>query len=290
MTHISILIDKVHEYRQTTFRLPNKTRIHTLDDALGYINSRGLISFWPLKGITLPSLWTATAGDRPVPNAHDDPGHITWSWKDELLGQNLCYYARILCKRNFFVSLELLPNLYSLSKNFGDPGEDHKILYESGEMSNTAYKIYNAILNNGPLDTLSIKQIVHLFNKEGDILFNKAIDELQNEFKILPVGISRSGGWRYAFIYNISSNQFPDLIEKTRFITETRARKALLINYLKSVGAATFNEITKLFKWKRNLLTESLDELINNNQIVYGTMVDKGNELLYYGLIEMISG
>ncbi|MBK9210977.1 MAG: hypothetical protein IPL71_22930 [Anaerolineales bacterium] len=40
------------------------------------------IYFWPIKGIDLPSLWTAVAGDRPVADKHDDPGHITWGWKD----------------------------------------------------------------------------------------------------------------------------------------------------------------------------------------------------------------
>ncbi len=288
MTHLTIPLDIVSQYRQNTFRSTNQTRIRTLDGALDYINSRGLISFWPLKGIILPSLWTAVAGDRPVPDAHDDPGHITWGWKDELLGQNKCYYARILCKRNFFVSLDLLPNLYALSKNFGDPADDHKILYESGEMSNTAFRIYDAILENGPLDTLAIKRIIHLSGKEGDKIFNKAIDELQKDFKILPVGISKSGGWRYAFIYNIALFQFPELLSRASQITEKSARKSLLLNYLKSVGAAKINDITKLFKWNQNLLTYSLEELIKGQDIVYGTMVDNNEDKLHYVLIEMV--
>ncbi len=276
MTHKEIPFEIINQYRQKTFRLLWPSRITTLDDAVDFINSCGLISFWPLAGIPMPSLWSATAGDRPVPDAHDDPGHVTWGWKDELLGQNKCFYARILCKRNFFVSLELLPTLYALSNNFGDLSEDHKILYESGEMTNTAFRIYNAILENGPLDTLAIKRIVRLSGKEGDKLFNKAINELQNDLKILPVGISRSGGWRYAFVYNLVPRQFPNLLDLTRDITENTARKALLGNYLRSVGAVKENEIRKLFKWDKTKILNTLSEMNKEGIIIYGTMLEKG--------------
>lgn len=46
-----------------------------------FVNERGSVYFWPIKDVTLPSLWTAVAG------AHDDPGHVSWGWKDSLLGQ-----------------------------------------------------------------------------------------------------------------------------------------------------------------------------------------------------------
>ena len=55
----------------------------------------------------MPSLWVAVAGDRPVPDEHDDPGHVTWGWKDGLLGKRRWYYGRVLRKRNTFISLDI---------------------------------------------------------------------------------------------------------------------------------------------------------------------------------------
>ena len=87
---------------------------------------------WPIKGIELPSLWGAVAGNRPVPNNHDDPAHITWQWKDALLGEKKWYYARILRRRNTIISLNLLVYFYALSPNYGDPEQDFLDLYEQG--------------------------------------------------------------------------------------------------------------------------------------------------------------
>ena len=42
-----------------------------------------------IKGIAFPSLWTAVAGDRPFADEHDDPGHVTWGWKDTAPGQRI---------------------------------------------------------------------------------------------------------------------------------------------------------------------------------------------------------
>ena len=72
---------------RSCFRLSSNRRLLSLIDAATFVNERGFIFFWPIKGITFPSLWIAVAGDRKVADAHDDPGHITWGWKDDALGK-----------------------------------------------------------------------------------------------------------------------------------------------------------------------------------------------------------
>jgi hypothetical protein len=288
MNQNSISLENIKKYRQKIYRSSVDDRIHSLHTAIGFINKRGLIAFWPLNGIPMPSLWAAAAGDRPVPDEHDDPGHITWGWKDELLSRKKCFYARILCKRNFFVSLDLLPNLYALTRNTGDPHEDHKILYDSGELSHAAFVIYETILNSGPMDTITLKRAARLTGKEGDKQFNQAIDFLQNDIKILPVGISRSGGWHYAFIYDPVPRHIPDLIERTRLISEQTARKILVFNYLNSVGAASENDIRKLFKWELKTFRSVLDELNKSEQIIRATIVDKDSRFPCYAITDMI--
>jgi hypothetical protein len=288
MTENSIALEKLKKYRQKIYRSSVEDRTRSLDAAVGFINQRGLIAFWPLNGIPMPSLWAAAAGDRPVPDEHDDPGHITWGWKDELLSRKKCFYARILCKRNFFVSLGLLPNLYALTRNTGDPSEDHKILYDSGELSHAAFVIYETILNSGPMDTITLKRAAHLTGKEGDRQFNQAIDALQNDIKILPVGISRSGGWHYSFIYDLVPRHFPDLIEQTRFVSERNARKTLILNYINSVGAASENEIRKLFKWELNITRSVMDELIASQEVKQIMVIDKDFKIPCYAIPDMI--
>ena len=85
----SLDLKKLNSYRAQTFRLPPARRVASPKAALDYVNARGFIYFWPIKGIEFPSLWTAVAGNRVVADKHDDPGHITWGWKDRALGKKI---------------------------------------------------------------------------------------------------------------------------------------------------------------------------------------------------------
>ena len=82
------------------------------------VNERGFIYFWPIKDITMPNLWVAVAGDRKVADAHDDPGHATWGWKDSMLGKRQWYYAKVLRKKATMISLKTAPFFYALSENY----------------------------------------------------------------------------------------------------------------------------------------------------------------------------
>ncbi len=96
-------------YRAATFGLSRQKRLTSPSQAVKYVNERGFVYFWPVKGIDLPSLWTAVAGDRPVADAHDDPGHVTWGWKDNALPKRVWYYAKVLRRRATIISLETAP-------------------------------------------------------------------------------------------------------------------------------------------------------------------------------------
>jgi hypothetical protein len=70
-------------HRSRTFCLLASNRVSTPAGALDFVNARGFVYFWPITGVDLPSLWTAVAGNRSVADDHDDPGHVTWGWKDD---------------------------------------------------------------------------------------------------------------------------------------------------------------------------------------------------------------
>lgn len=70
--------ERRHAFRAETFRL--NAPLTRSEQALEWVNERGFVFFWPIQGFSLPGLWTAVAGKRPVATEHDDPGHITWAW------------------------------------------------------------------------------------------------------------------------------------------------------------------------------------------------------------------
>ncbi|HET9590523.1 MAG TPA: crosslink repair DNA glycosylase YcaQ family protein [Anaerolineales bacterium] len=257
----SLDLKKLNSHRARTFRLPPSPRVSSRRAALDFVNARGFVYFWPIKGIDLPSLWTAVAGNRVVADKHDDPGHVTWGWKDNALGKKIWYYAKILRRKATMISLEVAPHFYALSENYGSPEEDYLLAYEEGRLPQAAKQVYEALLKEGALNTLDLRRAAKLANaKETE--FNKALEILQSDFKILPVGVSEAGAWRYSFIYEIVSRHYPDLPEKARYISEADARRKLVELYFTSVGAAQERDVNKLFGWQKDLSARTITSLI----------------------------
>jgi hypothetical protein len=259
-------LKKLTSYRARTFRQSPSPRVASPKAALEYINTRGFIYFWPIKGIDLPSLWTAVAGNRVVADKHDDPGHVTWRWKDDALGKKKWYYAKILRRKATMISLDIAPYFYALSENYGSPEEDYLLAYEEGRLTQAAKQVYEALLKEGALHTIDLRSAAKLTNaKESE--FNKALEVLQSDFKILPVGVAEAGAWKYSFIYEIVTRHYPELQEKARFIGEGEARAKLAELYFDSTGVAQERDVNKLFRWPKELTSRTLTGLVEKGKL-----------------------
>jgi Winged helix DNA-binding domain len=257
---------KLDAYRTRSFHLPPGRPLSSLAQAVTFVKQRGFIYFWPINGIDLPSLWTAVAGQRPVPDKHDDPGHITWRWKDSALPKRLWYYAKVLRRKATIISLDTAPYFYALSENYGEPEEDYLLAYEEGRLTQSAKYVYEAILKEGPLDSISLRKVSRMTSaKESE--WNRALEDLQKGFMILPVGIAEAGAWKYAFIYQVVARFYPELPKHARQISESEARSKLLELYFDSVGAAQPQDITKLFGWGIELTSRALTRLVEGGKL-----------------------
>ena len=278
--------EKLEIYRSHTYRTAAGMRLKSEDDAVDFVNQRGFVFFWPIKGYDFPNLWTAAAGDRPVPDEHDDPGHVTWSWKDSLLGARRWYYGRVLRQRNAMISLETLPYFYALSNNFGEPESDYLEQYLQGKMTAEAKSVYETLLQEGPLDTIALRNAARLSSRESNSRFSKALNDLQMDFKVLPVGISPVGAWRYAFIYELTHRHFPDLIEQTSHIFESDARLYLAQKAIQSLGAAPASFISRLFRWNKIDSEKCFRQLLNLDPYISAPF--PGEEQNWIGLSELV--
>jgi len=257
----TLTFEAIQTHRDRTYRLAPGAHVTTQDEAITYVNQRGFIYFWPIKDVTLPSLWAAVAGDRPVPDQHDDPGHVTWGWKDALLPARAWYYAKVLRRKATLISLEVVSHFYALSENYGEPEQDYLVQYDEGRLTVEAKTIYETLLTEGPLDTVSLRKLARMTSKASNAPFHRAMEMLQADFKILPIGIAQAGAWKYAFIYECVHRWYPDLPERARPIRQAEARAKLAELYLRSVGAAQARDFTRLFGWPAHELSQALDTL-----------------------------
>jgi hypothetical protein len=271
---VKLSAERLDEYRRNTFHLRDNLKLRSIEDALAFVDERGFVYFWPIKDIRLPSLWMAVAGNRPVADAHDDPGHVTWRWKDEALDKRRWYYAKVLRGRATMISLSVVPYFYALSENFGDPENDYLQLYSDGLLSREAKGIYEILLQEGPLDTVTMRRKLHMTGKASSSPFDRGLVSLQRDFKILPVGISQAGGWRYSFIYDLVHRYYPELPISARLITRGAARRELVHLYLGSVGAASENEVQKLFQWPKRELDSALASLVDAGELLQDCLLE----------------
>jgi hypothetical protein len=275
----SVDLKKFNAHRVQTFHLPPAKPLSSPSRALTFVNQRGFVFFWPIKGIDLPSLWTAVAGERPVADKHDDPGHVTWGWKDNALPKRIWYYGKILRRKATMISLEVAPYFYALSRNYGSPDEDHLLAYEEGRLTLAAKNIYDALLKEGALDSISLRKAARMTSaKESE--WNRALEDLQMDFKILPIGVAEAGAWKYAFIYQVAAYHYPDLPEQGRHISESQARNKLLELYFNSVGAAQMRDVSKLFGWGHELTTRAVERLVESEKLIKAGHPEQNGEWL----------
>jgi hypothetical protein len=280
--------EKLDTHRAQTFHLPPEPPIQNPEQALKWVNQRGFVFFWPIKGISLPSLWVTVAGERPVADAHDDPGHITWEWKDQALGKKIWYYSKLLRKKATIISLEIAPYFYALTENFGSPEEDHLIMYEQGRLTLAARLVYEALLKEGPLNTIDLRKESHLASQQSDSEFSRALEVLQADMKILPVGVAEVGAWKYAFIYDIVPHHYEDLPEQAHQIGEAEARVKLAGLYFQSLGALQQRDLQKLFGWSPEITSRTIKRMIEAGQIKPGISIpNMPGE--YLALTELVS-
>ncbi len=264
-------MDQIHRLREHTYHRTPERRLHTVDEARAFVDEIGFCHFWPIKDIEMPNLFHAIAGRvRPVPHEHDDPDiSKCWGWKDNALDKRWWYYAKLLRRRATLVSLDLLPTFYACSENYGEL-DDYVQEYADGLMTAEAKAIYEALLKHGPLDTIRLRRESRMSAESAKSRFDRALVELQVGFKVLPVGVARTGAWNYAFNYEIVQRHYPDLPEQARKIKRSEARRTLVSRYLDNVVATDRKMIGKVFhilKWTPSELNRTIKTLLQEGAI-----------------------
>jgi hypothetical protein len=153
---------------------------------------------------------------------------------------------------------------------------DYLAEYEDGKMTAEAKAIYEAILENGPLDTVRLRREARmsaggsLASASAKSRFDRALAELQVGLKVIPIGVAEVGAWNYAFIYELLPRWFPKIPEQAREIGRGEARRVLVQRYLDNVVAADRKMVAKVFhvlKWTPKELERTVAALLEEGTI-----------------------
>ncbi len=268
----SITAEWVAEQREHNYRRTPARRVQTVEEARAFIQETGFCHFWSIQGVEMPNLFQAIAGRvRSVPNEHDDPDlGKCWGWKDNSLDKRWWYYGKLIRRRATLVSLDLLPAFYACSENYGDYEHDYLAEYQDGRLPLEAKNIYEALLENGPLDTVALRKKARLANDSAKYKFDKTVTELQAGLKILPVGVAAAGAWHYAFIYDIVARYYPDLPALAQTISRKAGQQALIARHLDNVVTASRAEVSRtldVLSWSTGEFGQAVSAMIERGQI-----------------------
>lgn len=260
--------------RNARYRRARNLRLRDADGIREFVNDVGLCLLFPVQGLEMPNVYQAVAGfAKQTTPQHDDPTiSLTWNTKDRALDQRWWYYGKLIKAKATLASFEVLPQLYALSENYGEP-DDYLHEYEAGTLSADAKNIYAAVLKHGAMHAIDIKRKVGLYGDEHKGKFDKALTELQVGLKVLPVGVAEAGAWRYAFIYELLWRWLPELPAQARAIGRGEARAALLARHLRNVIFATPKEIGRVFGWKPAEVEKAITAAVASGAAATGRLV-----------------
>jgi hypothetical protein len=88
-------------------------------------------------------------------------------------------------------------------------------------MTQEAKAVYEALLFSGPQDSITLRKSARLASRDSETRFNKALTDLQADFKIMPVGVVDAGSWHYSFAYDIVARYEPELC-RASWVTRCR--------------------------------------------------------------------
>ena len=271
-----LTLDQLQAARADRYRQRHQLRVSSEEEALGFLNDVGICSLFSAKGIEIPSLWGALCGEnRPVPRHHDSLElGLAWQWKDTLPIAGYVLYGKFLRKRPVFIALDLAPYFYALSPNYGDPAEDYLQDYLDGRLSVEAKLVYETLLELGALPTSRLRREAGLAGKANATRFDRALAELQMDFRIVRVAISDANRWGYCYVYDLLPRRFPEIVEASRIIKSREAREAILLRYLRTVVAATPQQIRGAMGWVLSDIERAASRLAQHDLLYAGRRVE----------------
>jgi hypothetical protein len=257
-------VNQLVNERQIRYRQRDNLYIKTENDALDFINELGFAWLINLSDADLPSLEKANPGPYLYDDYQDNTRYSTWwwAWKQTLPGRKACYYAKVLRGRGTFISWECFPLFYAVYASGNDYHEDYRL----GVLSRDEKRALDIISEYPEISSRDLRKKYAPPGKDSTRSLNRAIQSLQETFRITVAG-GLLDGWT---LHNwaLVDNWVPNVVlTKAQGIDRSTAMKALILKYLYISCAAALGDIAWVFRWKLQVVSELLVDLINDGAI-----------------------
>lgn len=215
-------------YREPELRLESALAAESLIERLGFCAA---LTDSRRPG---PSLYIAVCGRRDAHaprNVQKDPEmRLAWNLKDELLRRGRVYYGKFKGNRSMFVSRSLIGDFNALC--------GIKRQHEA-KLSEPAQRILKVLRKEWEMGTRDLRAASGIQHR---LTFNRALDELQRAFKVIPADVVYKPIFTY--IWTLTEARFSD--EFHRDVSQEEVRRAIAAAYLRGAGMTLRGELARV--------------------------------------------
>jgi hypothetical protein len=231
----SELPKEIESYRDRFWCRDPELRIEEVAAAEQFINRLGFCSALTDSRRSGPSLFIAICGRRDAHtprNVHKDPeSSLAWALKDEIVRRGRVYYGRLKGSRSTFIARRLVSHFNVLS---GISRQQEVFL-----LSQPAQNILKALRREWEMSTRDLRSASGVKER---ITFNRALDELQRVFKVIPSEVVYEPFFTY--IWSLSETRFS---EELRYEpSREEALKEIARTYLMGAGMTLRGELARV--------------------------------------------
>ena len=189
-----------------------------------------------------------------------------WGWKDELPLQDRLYYGTLLVRKPTFVSMKMLPVFYATFGRAGEPDE-HLDDVRAGRVSDVGRRVIEFLGQRGETQTKRMRAELGIASREGKLIYDRAIDELQRLMyatRVRAVGEDRES---YNYTYDLFVRRYPEVVKAALHISSTEAATRLLARAIELAGALTPRQTQKLFDWDEERVVRTAAKLEGSRKL-----------------------
>ena len=234
MVTIQALPEPIETFRDHAWRREADNRIEDRASAESFIEEVGFCSALTDRRQAGPSLYIAVCGrrDAHLPrNVQKDPEcRLAWTIKDEVIRRGKIYYAKLARARTTFVAPRLISHFNAI---WGVPKDREATMLSEG-----ARAVLKVLRREWEMGTRDLREASGIASRPQ---FNKAIDELQKTFKVIPSEVVYEPGFTY--IWSLSEGRFPGELRKR--VSREVALREIARTYLAGAGLTMAGELAR---------------------------------------------
>jgi hypothetical protein len=228
------LPEEIESYRDYRWRRDPELRIEDVSAAEGFIDEVGFCSALTDSRRPGPSLYLAVCGRRDAHtprNVQKDPEmNLAWTIKDDIIRRGRIYYGKFKGNRSIFIARRLVPYFNAV---WGLPRRR-----ESTELSRPAQNVLKVLRKEWEMASRDLRGASGVKERST---FNRAMDELQKVFKIIPSDVVYEP---FTYIWSLTETRFQDEMELQP--SRDEALKEIARSYLTGAGMTVRGELVRV--------------------------------------------